>query len=193
MISVLYKNNSLDLLTQYVYSFSNFLRNLNENNGFNKIIQSVAELSDNNNYLHIVIADDDDDDKELFIEAMSYISNNIKVTTASNGKDLLDLLHTGALPDIIFMDLNMPVMSGFQCLSKIKQDPKLMVIPVLIYSTSANLEQIEETYLQGATRYIQKPSSFQNIKQLLRSILELTPKQIFTPSSRNEFLFRLKD
>lgn len=190
MTSVFYNSIPSSVLSEYVHDFSNFLRNLNNNLGFNKIIQSVLDISDNNNFLHIVIADDDDDDKELFIEAMANISTKIKVSTATNGVDLLRMLHTMDPPDIIFLDLNMPVMNGFQCLNNLKQDPRLQYIPILIYSTSANLEQVEQTFLQGATRYIQKPNSFQDIYHLLKSILDLSPNQIFAPSTRNCFLLK---
>ncbi len=169
-------------------SFSEFLKELRNKIGTPAALKSVMENLDKNQKLHILIADDDPDDQELLAEAIYGISPNIKITFANNGKDLMQQLIGEIHPDMIFLDLNMPAMNGFECLSKIKSHPDLQSLPVLIYSTSAHADQVEQTYRQGASFYIQKPCSFFDIKDVVKKILTHTVEEFFTQPPRGKFL-----
>ncbi|WP_462219192.1 response regulator [Ferruginibacter sp.] len=119
------------------------------------------------------IADDDPDDQELFIEALKGIDKFCKCVTAFNGQEALQILLKGmlTLPDFIFLDLNMPRMNGKQCLAEIKKDRTLQNIPVIIYSTSSDKKDIEETMQLGAVFFFQKPSRFDELSQALYQII----------------------
>jgi CheY-like chemotaxis protein len=139
--------------------------------------------------LHIVLADDDEDDRDLFTEAMHEIAPNVRITTVVNGSKLMSKLNgTGELPDVIFLDLNMPQKNGIECLEELRGSDKYRNIPVVIYSTSASHHQIEQTYNSGANLYIQKPQHFEGIKTLLRKMLSLDPQEYLPRPARSKFV-----
>ena len=115
------------------------------------------------------LVDDDIDDIALFEEALKEIDPNIECQSAINGRDALDRLSTddASLPDIIFLDLNMPRLDGRQCLQELKKLPTLQSIPVVMYSTSSNSRDIESTMRSGAVCFITKPPDFKELKEIL--------------------------
>lgn len=121
----------------------------------------------------IFLADDDQDDVGLFEEALSEISNDTKLTTAGDGNEILELLHKNVPPPpyAIFLDLNMPRKTGFECLREIKQTSTLKDVPVIILSTAGNQDAIDRTYKDGAHYYIKKPSTFAELKNVIQKIL----------------------
>ena len=123
----------------------------------------------------IFFADDDQDDQELFINALQQIDESFTCITASNGEETLQKLldTTCQLPEIIFLDLNMPKMNGKQCLIKIKENKTLRHIPVIMYSTTANKKEMEETNQLGAAFFFQKPNSFDELCYALEKIVNL--------------------
>ncbi|MGK2861480.1 MAG: response regulator [Chitinophagaceae bacterium] len=168
--------------------FSNFLRELQNTGGVNYYSQALRDLLSENNELEILIADDDDDDKELFQEAIYEISPYIKLSAVSNGIELMEKLRQPSLPDLLFLDLNMPGKNGFECLTELNSILILKKLPVVIYSTSANPDQIERTYLNGATFYIKKPSNYQEIIDLLYKLVSFSTHKFFSQPSRKEFV-----
>lgn len=122
-------------------------------------------------FLTVFIIDDDQDDREMFVEVVAEINNSIICITASNGQEALQLLQDqGENPDLIFLDLNMPRMNGKQFLSKLKNMHTYSSIPVIIYSTSKNEADREETKQLGADLFITKPSSLQELKKELEIV-----------------------
>lgn len=118
------------------------------------------------------IADDDLDDQELFIEALKGIDNQCKCITAFNGHDAVQQLQEmEETPDFIFLDLNMPRLDGRQSLTAIRQIKAFKDTPVIIYSTSAEKKDIEETTKLGATYFLQKPNRFEDLQNALQDIL----------------------
>ena len=94
--------------------------------------------------LDIYLADDDADDRLLFEEALREVSDNVTVTTAKNGEQLMKFLGSAKLPPphLIFLDLNMPLKNGFECLEEIKGDKNFTGSLVFIFSTSCKKEVI---------------------------------------------------
>jgi CheY-like chemotaxis protein len=119
------------------------------------------------------IADDDADDRELFIEALRTIDAFCECITATDGEEALSKLNDGLpqLPDFIFLDLNMPRMNGRECLTAIKKNARINQIPVIIYSTSAEKKDIEETIQSGAAYFLQKPNRFDDLSKALGNII----------------------
>jgi CheY-like chemotaxis protein len=166
---------TIPLSADVIYSFSRFYREIKENkNRFKSdIILLTALLSKKSTT--ILLADDDAGSREIFIEAIEQIAPHIKVNTVSNGQNLMTTLLSQAqsLPDIIFLDLNMPLKTGRECLQEIRNNERLKEIPVIIYSTSSNDQHIEETYVDGANFYMIKPDSFGELKVIAKNILSL--------------------
>ena len=121
---------------------------------------------------HILLIDDDEDDHEIFITATQEISAEINCSSLFNALEALEKLQTRQLmPDLIFLDLNMPVMSGQQFLSAIKSDENLKSIPVVIFSTSSELKTVERLKKMGASDFITKPGLYNELVTILRPIL----------------------
>src|SRR5215210_1626324 len=119
----------------------------------------------------VFIIDDDEDDREMFCEAVSDISDSIKCVSALNGQEALHALQNGnQLPDFIFLDLNLPRMSGTQCLAELKKIERLSLIPVIIYSTSKSVEDREKTKELGSVYFLTKPSSMVQLKKELEFV-----------------------
>src|SRR5688572_8199538 len=94
-----------------------------------------------------LLADDDRDDASLFCEALSGIDPLLKCYTVENGRLVFDFLSCGAdKPDVIFLDINMPIMNGWDCLKKLRADPDFKNIPVIVYSTSVARKDIDMAY-----------------------------------------------
>jgi CheY-like chemotaxis protein len=167
--------NVLPLDADAIFTFSRFYGDLKRNKKRleNIIILLSTLLSEKS--LHILLADDDEGSRTIFIEAIAEIAPQVKVSIAVNGRKLMNtLLATGdELPDIIFLDLNMPLKNGWECLQEIRNNERLKDIPVIIYSTSANRDHIDQTYNGGANFYLIKPDSFSDLKLIAQSILSL--------------------
>jgi CheY-like chemotaxis protein len=143
----------------------------------------------------IILAEDDKDDQELFIEALSATNIPSEVTTVENGQELLNTLKDPAEPnpDIVFIDINMPIKGGKEALAEIKSDKELKEIPAVMLSTSNHPDDIEETFKKGANLYVQKPSSFTGFILILKKVFILhwtkallnPVKNIFFVSEKN--------
>jgi CheY-like chemotaxis protein len=122
----------------------------------------------------ILLIDDDEDDRWLFAEALSRTVTGVKCTTVSGGQDAIALLSAdGAkFPDLILLDLNMPGMDGKKCLEIIKKNARFKDIPVVVYSTSKNPKDRDETKLLGASDFIVKPSDYNDLCRMIRDIFE---------------------
>ncbi len=119
---------------------------------------------------HICFADDDADDHLVFSTVMNELFPFVTLNSFYDCNDLVKYLddENGQLPDIIFLDYNMPGNDGNQCLQLIKKTARLLHIPVIIYSTSNYEKLINESYKLGAYKYIVKPSSFDEVKTTVR-------------------------
>lgn len=123
---------------------------------------------------NIFLAEDDTDDQFLFTDALKEIDPSIRCQIASNGRETIELLKKlTVLPDVIFLDLNMPYMNGFECLTKLKNDVRLSTLPVVIFTTSQNPADVEATHQLGANVFLSKPAKFADLKVKLQRILSL--------------------
>jgi len=131
---------------------------------------------------NIFLIDDDEDDHFLFKAALESINPAMLCQTAINGKIGLEKLrNSDVLPDIIFIDLNMPAMSGLDFLVQIKKEEKLSHLPVGIFSTSNLMRDNEMAKKFGARFFFTKPNDFQEFCKKLQQIL-------FTDFSAGKYL-----
>ncbi len=127
----------------------------------------------------ILLADDDEDDRLLTTEALKENRVANPVHCVKNGEELLDYLHqrgeyadptSSPKPGIILLDLNMPKMDGRESLARIKADPNLRRIPVVILTTSKAEEDVLRSYDLGVNSFIIKPVSFNALVDILQGI-----------------------
>ena len=124
-------------------------------------------------YLSLLLADDDQDDCLFFKEALDELQVSTQLTTVHDGEQLMLYLtkKTTILPNILFLDLNMPRKNGLECLAEIKLDKTLSKLPVIIFSTSYDQKMINLLYENGAQFYIRKPSDFTKLKIVIQRAL----------------------
>ena len=122
----------------------------------------------------ILLADDDADDAEIFYEALCQVDPTSSFYRVETGVDILDYLYDkkNDTPHVIFLDLNMPGMNGKECLAEIKTRPGLKNVPVIMYSTSFQAEDIQETKALGAFEFITKPASVKGLTKILSDFFE---------------------
>lgn len=122
----------------------------------------------------ILLMDDDEDDQLIFKDALRGIAGDLNVIFAGNGLRGLEYLRgippLQPIPELIFLDLNMPLMNGFEFLAVIKKDPKFQHIPVVIFSTSENPADKQKASSLGAVKFLTKSPEFAVLKKDLAKI-----------------------
>lgn len=146
--------------------------------------------------VNIFIVEDDKDDFSLLKEALENILPKFNINHSRDGKAFLQLLSISndADPDLIFLDLNIPKKNGVDCLIELRRQKKLQSIPVIIYSTSSDFEDIDRCYKNGCTLYLVKPASFKDLVTQLRKIFfriglpkeDLQSKEMFVVRRQKE-------
>lgn len=122
---------------------------------------------------NIYLADDDWDDVELFQEALEEICEACTLTSSKDGIDLLNKLSSSScpLPEVMFIDVNMPIMDGLDCLEQIRSQSSLRDIPVIILTTSASPITVERAYKLGANMFVVKPTDYNELKDMLCKVI----------------------
>lgn len=140
--------------------------------------------------LHILLADDDSDDRFFFDKALKTLPFHALLTTLEDGEKLMDYLleNSEKLPDVLFLDHNMPRKNGFECLSEIKLNHELKRLPVIIYSTYLHEDIADLLYENGAHFYIRK-TDLAELKKVLHLVLSLLLEKKFARPQRAQFIF----
>ncbi len=146
------------------------------------------------NRLNILLADDDADDCLFFKKALAGSSISTHLTTVSDGEYLMCLLknETHELPDVLFLDLNMPRKNGFECLSEIKLSSRLKLLPVIVFSTSFEQAVVDLLYQNGAQYFIRKPSEFSQYKKIILQTLIMIEQANTAQPARENFVITLQ-
>jgi CheY-like chemotaxis protein len=142
-----------------------------------------------------ILADDDEDDSSLFEEALREIDPSVIFSSFSNGKELLQKINNTHLEDaIIFLDINMPEMNGWETIKRLKSSTSTEQIPVFIYSTSYSIPDGNQALQLGAMCFYEKPSSYFKLKDFLKLItnstlenLEAVVEEIYQKKEHNVF------
>ena len=143
--------------------------------------------------LKILLVDDDEDDRLFFADALQGLQMDTELLEFKNGKDCVEHLTQSSddLPNLIFLDLNMPVMNGFECLEIIRKDVRFSEIMIAIYSTSSSEHDIEATFSKGANIYIKKPSSFKDLKGSLKQVIKMNWAYHMNDFNRENFMLKV--
>ena len=134
--------------------------------------------------LNVLLADDDLDDYTFFKTALSELPLATNLTAVKDGQQLMVLLcdETYELPNVVFLDINMPRKNGFECLSEIKHNERLKNLPVIMFSTSSSRDNMSSAFKNGAHVYIRKPGNFEQLKELIYHALPLATDKLSTNS-----------
>jgi CheY-like chemotaxis protein len=124
--------------------------------------------------LHILLADDDEDDRFFFDLVLKGLAIETRLSTVEDGESLMNYLseNSNQLPDVLFLDLNMPRKNGSECLVEIKHNEKLKDLPVIIYSTSLHEDVADLLYKNGAHYYVRKTDMVE-LQKVLQYVLTL--------------------
>jgi CheY-like chemotaxis protein len=125
--------------------------------------------------IQVYLADDDEDDCQIFQEALGEVGKRVDLTISRDGEELMRTFKEKIppAPQVLFLDINMPLKSGIECLKEMKQNEKLKDIPVVILSTSADATSIEKTFRGGANYYARKPGTFLLLIKLIEKVMEI--------------------
>lgn len=117
------------------------------------------------NRYKVLVVDDDLDDQFLLGEAFQNGELQCHLQFANDGRQALQILNDkdSSLPDLIVLDLNMPVMNGFEVLSRLQASTLFPRIPVVVLTTSSEADYIDKSYDLGARSFIVKPKSFKDL------------------------------
>lgn len=117
----------------------------------------------------ILYVDDDADDRQIFVESVNAIDAHFTCATARDGLEALTYLDANELPDVVFLDINMPLMDGKACLAEIRSNKRTSGLPVIIFTTSNDPGERGECEVLGANDFIRKPVSYPEMKNILAS------------------------
>lgn len=155
--------------------------------------QNFTYYKMNNQHYNLLLADDDEDDCVFFKEAIDELTFPVSLVTVHDGVQLMDYLATNSannLPDILFLDLNMPCKNGHECLKEIKKISKLHALPIIIFSTSLDTEVVDSMYKKGATYYIRKPGEFSKLKKVIGNALNVVSENKLQQPVRERFVLQ---
>ena len=143
--------------------------------------------------LKVFLADDDPDDRLFFADALSELTIMTEVMFFQNGVELMDHLldPENELPNLLFLDLNMPLKGGIECLKDIRHTEALRDLCVAIYSTSGSQQDVENTFVLGANIYIRKPNDYESLKKVLSEVLQRSWQYETSGLNRENFLLSI--
>lgn len=144
----------------------------------------------NQETIQLLLADDDRDDCDLFRDALGELPVTTELETVHDGEQLMRWLSKsgGKLPQVLFLDLNMPRKNGFECLTEIKHDAHLKQLPVIIFSTSFDHDIVNLLYLKGAHYYISKPNEFGKLKKVIHAAVSAVVEKHAARPDRDNFV-----
>lgn len=132
----------------------------------------------------LLLIDDDIDDRELFCEAIQALGGVLICYAEPNCRRAFENLDKKNMehPEVIFLDINMPIMNGWECLRALKSHQAYKHIPVVMYSTSAEVEDVNKARKLGALCFLKKPTSFNGLKESLEVIVNHVKGAVLQPS-----------
>jgi CheY-like chemotaxis protein len=151
----------------------------------------MKETNMSEKLLTILLAEDDQDDRYLISEALDESGADSQLYVVETGEELLDYLRNQGnytdgekypRPEVVLLDLNMPLMDGREALAEIKSDPELRRIPIIVLTTSQADEDVNETYALGITGFITKPMTFKGLVGIMKSVGNYWFQSVTLPS-----------
>jgi CheY-like chemotaxis protein len=146
---------------------------------YNRKMKEKSKFLPISRKLNIFLAEDDKADCELFKEALEELPVLAHLTTFQNGEQIMKWLtkKQNKLPDVLFLDLNMPRKNGFATLGAIKRNNKLDSLPVIILSSAPEDYKVKQVFRDAAHYYVRKPTEFSELKNLIYKALTLIAQE----------------
>ncbi|TXD79484.1 response regulator [Algoriphagus ratkowskyi] len=125
---------------------------------------------------HILLVEDNEGDIFLILESFEDLKIKAEITVVKNGQEALDFLFkrgeyiNSKKPDLVLLDINIPIYNGHEVLKQIKADPGLKKIPVIMLTTSSSQKDIDKAYDNHCNSYVKKPL---NMDEFLGAILKI--------------------
>jgi CheY-like chemotaxis protein len=140
--------------------------------------------------IHLLLADDNKSEHIFFTHALKSIKRPVKLDILAGGPELIRYFKEGshALPDILFLDVNMPLRNGKECLAAIRANERCNDMPVVMYSTSDSPRDIEETYELGANIYVRKPNGLDDLSEILTAVIEIYERDRIRRTTREHYV-----
>jgi DNA-binding response OmpR family regulator len=135
----------------------------------------------NDKPIQVVLTDDDEDDRELFGEALSQLNFKVKLKTYQDCNSMVNAvlkIKKADLPNVIFLDINMPGKTGLDCLKELKADAHCKEVPVVMFTTSSSLSDVQESRKLGADLFLNKPQDFKELVSILNKLITPTGFQM---------------
>lgn len=140
--------------------------------------------------IRILMAEDDEDDQDFFKLALAEVNSAAELKIMTDGQALMKHLDSigDVHPDILFLDINMPIKSGDICLKEIRSNATFDKLPVVVFTTSQSPNDIRMLYDYGANLFVTKPTKIESLKIMLEKIFELHYEKNFIPPKKSSFL-----
>jgi CheY-like chemotaxis protein len=144
--------------------------------------------------LSLMLADNDTDDCHFFKQALVGFNLETALSVVHDGEKLMEYLNqeNGVIPDVLFLDLNMPRKNGQECLEEIRKNKKLDLLPVIIFSTSYEQDVVNLLYTNGAQYFIRKPPEFSQFKKIIQHTLTSLTELGIADKSREGFVLTIQ-
>ena len=136
---------------------------------------------------HVLLVEDNPDDAYIARRCIKQTDVSVDVAHVVNGRECLAYLRReegfaeAATPDLVLLDINMPVMDGRQVMSEISQDPILSTLPVVVLSTSENREEISDMYRLRCNSYLVKPVDFSQFHEMIQQLFQYWFRLVVLP------------
>jgi CheY-like chemotaxis protein len=136
--------------------------------------------------MRVLLVDDDPDDQSVFFEALITVDNNAEYLHLEDCNEIVEFLNTHS-PEIVFLDVHLPKISGIQCLRNIRFQQQYKMIPIIMYSSNYNKQYTDMCKKEKANHFFVKPNSFAELQDIIRKVLG---KDWNTPveSGKDEFI-----
>ena len=131
----------------------------------------------------LLLHDNDEDEAYFFEQALKSFDISIELICTSSFSQLQNSL--AKLPDLIFLDINIPDKSGFECLKVVRSNPLLRKTPVVMYSNSNRSKEVQEAYKHGANLFIGKPTKIKNVEEALKAVFAIDWSDLETVTSKH--------
>jgi CheY-like chemotaxis protein len=141
-----------------------------------------------NTGLKILLVEDDKDDVMFFTEAIKKLGAYASIIVVGNGEELFDQMEQSHDFDVIFLDINLPLLDGKQCLKKLKANEFYKDIPVIMFTGSSAQTDVDESYEFGAHFHLVKPYAQINYVESLKIVLAQDWKVKQPRPSKEKFL-----
>lgn len=133
------------------------------------------------------MADDDQNELHILQQASLKACESLEISYVANWLELWRFI-IKTLPDVLFLDLNMPVKDGIECLQLLRENRKYDKVPIIIYSHSVNKNDIDKAYRSGANYFAIKPKAIEDIAGMIKKICSMGKEVLQSIPPREEFV-----